>query len=114
MSLALETRTIPFGRPWITDTDRRAVAEVLAGHLLTHGPQCKAFESKFAAFLGSEAYCVSVTSGMAALHLACLHFGLGPEDEVIVPAMTHTATVHAVEMVGAKPVFVDCDPATGN
>ena len=114
MSLALETRTIPFGRPWITDADRRAVAEVLAGHLLTHGPQCKAFEAEFAAFLGPQAHCVSVSSGMAALHLAYLHFGIGPGDEVVVPAMTHTATVHAVELVGARSVFVDCDPITGN
>jgi dTDP-4-amino-4,6-dideoxygalactose transaminase len=51
---------------------------------------------------------------MAALHLAYLQFGIGPGDEVIVPAMTHIATVHAVEWVGAKPVFVDCDPNTGN
>jgi dTDP-4-amino-4,6-dideoxygalactose transaminase len=51
---------------------------------------------------------------MAALHLAYLHFGIGVGDEVIVPAQTHTATVHAVEWVGARPVFVDCDPRTGN
>jgi dTDP-4-amino-4,6-dideoxygalactose transaminase len=43
-----------------------------------------------------------------------LHFGIGLGDEVIVPAQTHTATAHAVEWVGARPVFVDCDPTTGN
>ncbi|MDP3183212.1 MAG: DegT/DnrJ/EryC1/StrS family aminotransferase [Desulfobaccales bacterium] len=107
-------REIPFGRPWITDADRQAVMEVLQGHILTHGPQCKAFESEFAAFMGAGAHCVSVSSCMAALHLSYLHFGLGPGDEVLVPAQTHTATVHAVEWVGARPVFVDCDPATGN
>ena len=51
---------------------------------------------------------------MAALHLAYLHFGVGRGDEVIVPAQTHVATAHAVEWVGARPVFVDCDPETGN
>jgi len=108
------TRSIPFGRPWITDVDRAAVLKVLEGHILTHGPECAKFEEEFATFMGSEAHCVSVSSGMAALHLAYLHFGIGPSDEVIVPAMTHVATAHAVEWVGAKPVFVDCDASTGN
>jgi dTDP-4-amino-4,6-dideoxygalactose transaminase len=107
-------RTIPFGRPWITEAEREAVMAVLQGHVLTHGPQGQAFEQEFAAFTGDEAHCVSVSSGMAALHLAYLHFGIGVGDEVIVPAQTHVATVHAVEWVGAQPVFVDCDPATGN
>ncbi len=107
-------RSIPFGRPWITDEDRQAVLEVLQGPILAHGPVGKAFESEFADFLGEGANCVSVSSGMAALHLACMHFGFGPGDEVIVPAQTHTATANAVELTGAKPVFVDCDPATGN
>jgi len=107
-------RTIPFGRPWITDVDRQAVMEVLQGHILTHGPQGQAFEKEFATVTGDRAHCVTVSSGMAALHLAYLHFGIGVGDEVIVPAQTHVATVHAVEWVGAKPVFVDCSGATGN
>ena len=57
---------------------------------------------------------MAVSSGMAALHLAYLEMGVGPGDEVIVPALTHTATAHAVEMVGARPVFADCLPASGN
>lgn len=107
-------RAVPFGRPWITDEDREAVLAVLNGPILTHGPHGKAFEAEFAAFLGDGAHCVSVSSCMAALHLSYLHFGIGPGDEVIVPAQTHAATAHAVEWVGARPVFVDCDPATGN
>ena len=109
-----ESRDIPFGRPWINDEDRQAVMEVLGGHILTHGPQCKSFEAEFGAFLGEGAYCVTVSSCTAALHLAYLQFGIGPGDEVIVPAQTHTATAHAVELVGARPVFVDCEAATGN
>jgi dTDP-4-amino-4,6-dideoxygalactose transaminase len=64
--------------------------------------------------MGAGANCVSVSSCMAALHLAYLHFKLGPGDEVIAPACTHVATVHAIEWVGAKPVLVDPDPLTGN
>lgn len=105
---------VPFARPMIGDEDRRAVLRVLEGHILTHGPEGKAFEAEFAEFLGRGARCLSVSSCMAALHLAHLHFGIGPGDEVIVPAQTHAATAHAVEWVGARPVFVDCDPATGN
>ena len=107
-------RQIPFGKPWITDEDRAAVLEVLGGNILTHGPQGKAFEAEFGSFLGDGAHCVTVSSCMAALHLAYLQFGIGPGDEVIVPAQTHTATAHAVEWVGATPVFADCDPLTGN
>ena len=107
-------REIPFGRPWIDDTDRAAVDRVLHGHILTHGPECKAFEADFAGFMGPGANAVSMSSCMAALHMAYVNFGIGPGDEVIVAAQTHVATAHAVEFVGAKPVFVDCDPVTGN
>lgn len=107
-------REIPFGRPWIDDTDRAAVDRVLHGHILTHGPECKAFEQEFGAFVGPAAHALSMSSCMAALHMAHVNFGIGPGDEVIVAAQTHVATAHAVEFVGAKPVFVDCDPATGN
>lgn len=105
---------IPFARPWVTDEDRAAVDRVLRGHILTHGPECAGFEADFAALLGPGANCVSVSSCMAALHLAYLCLGLGPGDEVVVPAQTHVATAHAVELVGATPVFIDADPATGN
>jgi dTDP-4-amino-4,6-dideoxygalactose transaminase len=109
-----DRREVPFGRPVITDDDRRAVAEVLDGHILTHGPQCKSFEAEFSAFMGPDAHATSVSSCMAALHLSCLHFGFTKGDEVIVAAQTHVATAHAVEWTGATPIFIDCDPATGN
>lgn len=107
-------REVPFGRPWIDDVDRAAVDRVLHGHILTHGPECKAFERDFASYLGPTASAVSMSSCMAALHMAYLNAGVGPGDEVIVAAQTHVATAHAVEIVGARPVFVDCDPSTGN
>lgn len=104
---------IPFGRPWLDDRDRQAVMEVLNGHVLTHGPKCKEFESSFSEFVGGG-YAVSTSSCMASLHLSAIYFGLKPGDEVIVPAQTHVATVHAVELMGAIPVFVDCELETGN
>jgi len=109
----MEKRDIPFGRPWITDDERAAVMEVLNGHILTHGPNCKAFETAFADMMG-DGFATSTSSCMASLHLSSLHIGFGPGDEVVVPAQSHVATVHAVELTGATPVFVDCDPATGN
>jgi dTDP-4-amino-4,6-dideoxygalactose transaminase len=108
------TRTIPFGRPWLNDDDRKAVADVLDQPILAHGPQSAAFEDEFARFMGDGAHCVSVSSCAAALHLAYSYFGVGPGDEVIVPAETHAATANTAEWVGATSVFVDCDDATGN
>src|SRR5687768_9740250 len=107
-------RNIAFGKPWITDAEREAVLGVLAGDVLTHGPQAQAFEREFAAFMGAGAHAVTMSSGMAALHLAYWQLGIGAGDEVIVTAQTHVATAHAVEVVGARPVFVDCRPEDGN
>jgi len=108
-----EIRQIHFGRPWIEDVDRNAVMEVLQGHILTHGPKCTEFERKFEALMGGG-HAVTTSSCMASLHLASIYFGFGEGDEVIAPAQTHVATVHAIELVGAKPVFVDCELETGN
>lgn len=106
-------RTIPFGRPIIGDEERNAVAQVLSGPILTHGPRVKEFEGIFAKYVGAEG-AIAVSSCTAALHLAYYSLGVGPGDEVIVPAETHVATAHAVELVGAKPVFVDAEKRTGN
>lgn len=108
-----EVKSIPFARPWITDAERQAADEVLRGDILTHGPQNKAFEKEFSDFTGGG-HSAAVSSCMAALHLAYLDLGIGPGDEVIVPAQTHVATAHAVEAVGATPVFTDCELVTGN
>ena len=93
---------IPFGRPWVTDGESTAVQQVLEGHILTHGVKCEEFEDAFARFVGGDAYCLTVSSCMSALYLAYFQMGIGFVDEVIVPAQTHTATVHAVEVVGAN------------
>lgn len=104
---------IPFARPWITQDDMAAVLRVLSGPILAHGPQAEAFEQEFAEYLGGG-YAVTTSSCAAALHLAYTVYGIGPGDEVIVPAMTHCSTANTVEWTGADCVFVDCDPATGN
>ena len=106
-------RTIPFGRPIIGESEKKAVQDVLEGPILVHGPRAREFEERFAAFTRAG-YAVSVSSCTAAMHLYYFHLGLGPGDEVVVPAQTHTATAHAVELTGAKPVFVDAEPRTGN
>ena len=111
---AQETRTIPFGRPWVNDDDRKAVLDVLSSPILAHGPESKAFEDEFGAFVGDGAHCVSMSSCAAALHMAYAYYGIGPGDEVVLPAETHSATANTAEWVGATSVFVDCDPATGN
>lgn len=113
----INKRSIQFAKPWITDKEREAVLEVLKGDILTHGPQNKAFEEEFAKFIGigkEEVHCVAVSSCMAALHLTYWQMGIGKGDEVIVAAQTHVATAHAIEIVGARPVFLDCEPNTGN
>ena len=106
-------RNIPFGRPILGPEERQAVADVLDGPILVHGPRGKQFEADFATWTGAP-HAVSVSSCTAGLHLVWFDLGIGPGDEIIVPAQTHTATAHAVELTGARPVFVDAEPATGN
>jgi perosamine synthetase len=106
-------REIHFGRPTIGDAEREAVMEVLKGPILVHGPRAVAFEKAFAAWTGAP-HAVSTSSCTAALHLVYFYLGLGAGDEVIVPAQTHAATAHAVELTGARPVFVDAERRTGN
>lgn len=106
-------RNIPFGRPMIGEAERQAVLAVLDGPTLVHGPRSREFEEAFAAYTGAK-HAIACSSCTAGLHLYYFARGIGAGDEVIVPAQTHTATAHAVELVGATPVFVDADPVTGN
>jgi len=104
---------IPFGKPLIGPEEKTAVLEVLEGPILVHGPKATQFEAVFAEYTKAP-YAVSVSSCTAGMHLIYFTLGLGPGDEVIVPAQTHVATAHAVELTGAKAVFVDVDSVTGN
>jgi perosamine synthetase len=105
-------KVIPFGKPMIGIAERDAMAEVLCGTVLTHGPQCAEFEKRFSEFVGVK-HAITTSNCTTAIHLGLVACGVGVGDEVIVPALTHVATAHAVEHCGAKPVFVDIEFATG-
>jgi dTDP-4-amino-4,6-dideoxygalactose transaminase len=77
------------------------------------GAEVRAFEEEFAAYCGTK-HCVGLNSGTSALHLALLALGVGPGDEVITTPYTFIAVAEAISYVGARPVFVDIDPATAN
>ena len=105
--------SIKFSKPNIFESDLKLVKKTIKSGWLTHGKNTTKFEEKFKEYTNSK-YSVTVSSCTAALHLSCLALGLKKGDEVIVPAMTHTATSHAVEYTGAKTVFIDIDLETGN
>lgn len=77
------------------------------------GPHVNAFEREVAALCGTE-HAVALSSGTAGLHLALLHLGVKPGDEVVVPSLTFAATAFAVTYLGARPVFVDSERSTWN
>lgn len=104
---------IPFARPTIGMAEIQAVNKILRQPILVHGKELDLFESEFARWVGAES-AVAVSSCTAGLHLAYMALNISRGDEVIVPAMTHVATAHAIEFVGAKPIFVDCELTYGN
>jgi dTDP-4-amino-4,6-dideoxygalactose transaminase len=90
-----------------------AVKGVLSGGWYILGENVEHFENEFAAYCGCK-YCVGVASGLDALQLLLAAYGIGPGDDVIVPANTYIATLLAVSNIGANPVLVEPDPATLN
>jgi dTDP-4-amino-4,6-dideoxygalactose transaminase len=90
----------------ITEQDVEAVLDCLRSGWLTMGPRNGAFEKALARYVGTPR-AATVSSGTAALHLACLAAGVGPGDEVIVPAFTFVATANAARYVGAEPILCD-------
>jgi perosamine synthetase len=105
------------GRRWpiLTQDDRAAVARVLDRGVLSGAgaPEMRGLEAEFAAAIGAR-FCLATNSGTAALHIALAAAGVGPGDEVIVPALSFIATAQAVLHQGATPVFADIDPVTYN
>ena len=96
--------------------DHRELEELeacLRSGWVTQGPRTKAFEWTFAQ-RHNVPYALATTSCTAALHLAVLALGLGPGDEVIVPAFTWITSANCAEYVGARAVFADIDPSTYN
>jgi dTDP-4-amino-4,6-dideoxygalactose transaminase len=88
-----------------------AVAQVISSGVFVQGPPVTAFEQAFAAYLG-VAHVVGVGTGTDALMLALKAVGIGPGDEVILPAFTFVATAEAIVHTGATPVLVDVSPST--
>jgi perosamine synthetase len=107
------TELIRLAWPDVGAAEAEAVAEVLESGQLTMGPKVDEFEHALAEACGVE-HAVVVSSGTAALHLAILALGIGPGDEVLVPAYTFPATANVVALAGARPVLVDVDPETMN
>ncbi|MBX2996994.1 MAG: DegT/DnrJ/EryC1/StrS family aminotransferase [Caldilineaceae bacterium] len=103
---------IPIYEPWLGEREEAYLLDaVRSGWISSLGKYVTQFESMFADFCG-VAHAVSVSNGTTALHLALHALGIGPGDEVIVPALTFVATANAVTYTGAHPIFADVDPAT--
>jgi len=102
-----------FGTPAIGDTEIAEVVATLRSGWLTTGPRVARFESAFARRVGAE-HAVAVASCTGGLHLSLLAAGVGAGDEVITSPLTFCATAHAIVHAGARPVFADVEPATGN
>ncbi|MDP9035803.1 MAG: DegT/DnrJ/EryC1/StrS family aminotransferase [Myxococcota bacterium] len=100
--------------PVVGDEERAAVARVLDRGVLSgpFAPEAVALEQEFARFVGAK-HCLLTHCGTSALTIALAGAGVGPGDEVIVPAYSFVATPLSVMQVGAIPVFVDVDSATG-
>ncbi len=101
--------TVPFFRPRIGPEEEAAVLDVLRSGWLTSGSVVRRFEESFAAAVGA-AHAVAVNSCTAALHLALRAWGVGPGDEVLVPALTFVSAAEVVLHVGARPVLIDVRP----
>ena len=107
----VRTSMLPYGRQSVDDDDIAAVTQVLASDWLTTGPAVAEFEKAFADFVGTDE-AVAVSSGTAALHAAMFALAISPGDEVIVPAITFTATANCVVYQSGTPVFADVEPET--
>lgn len=106
-------RQIPFHRPSFDERELQSIEEVLRSGWVTTGERTREFERRFAAYVGAS-HAVAVNSCTAALHLAFAAAGIGAGDEVITTPYTFVATVETICYLGARPVFVDIDPATRN
>lgn len=100
-------------QPWLGDEEVAAVAETIRSGWVAQGPRVAKFEAAFAERMGAD-HAVAVSSCTTALHLALIVSGVEAGDDVVVPSFSFIATANAPTYVGARPVFADVDPVTGN
>lgn len=106
-------KNIPYSHQHIDQDDINSVVEALKSDFLTQGPRVKEFEESLVEYCRAR-FAVAFSSGTAALHGAYFAAGLGEGDEIITSPMTFLATSNAALFLGARPVFVDIEPKTGN
>lgn len=104
--MKMKLRNIPFSPPDMSESEINQVADALRSGWITTGPKTKEFERKIAEYVGTHK-AVCLNSATAAMEMALRLIGVGPEDEVIVPAYTYTATASVTQHVGCKVVMVD-------
>ncbi len=97
---------IPYGRHFIDKNDIKEVVKALKSAFISQGPKISEFEERLAKYCGAK-YAVAVSSGTAALHIACLAAGMGKGDEAITTPITFVATANSILYSGATPVFAD-------
>ena len=104
---------IRLAHPDLGDEEIEAVTRVLRGHILTNGPETRAFEREFADYHGAG-HGVAFANGTVALTAMYTALGIGAGDEVIVPSLTFVSSATSIVLVGATPVFAEVDPETFN
>lgn len=107
------TPLLPYGRQTVDSDDAAAVSEALRSDFLTTGPTVERFERALADYCGAR-HAVAVANGTAALHVAMMAAGIGPNQRVLTSANTFLASANCAEFVGATADFADIDPRTYN
>lgn len=109
----VRTSPLSYGRQYIDEADVQAVTDTLRSDYLTCGPRTTELEQKLCAVTGAK-YCVAVSNGTAALHIAALAAGIGQGDEVITTPITFAASANCILYCGGRPVFADINSDTYN
>lgn len=109
----VRTTPLSYGRQYIDEDDIQAVADALRSDYLTCGPRITQLEEKLCEVTGAK-YCVAVSNGTAALHIAAIAAGIKEGDEVITTPITFAASANCALYCGARPVFADINPDTYN
>jgi perosamine synthetase len=107
----LPDNVIPWAKPYLGEKEKEYLIKAFSSTWISGGEFVDKFESDFSSIIGGK-YTVTTSNGTTALHLALLAAGIGPGDEVIVPAFTFVAPANVTIQTGAKPVFVAIDPQT--